>query len=340
MYCLVAFLLFVVCSAQSFVGPAWQHQSAAAKQTALNNIIKNDTNSGSWPSTLQLAELFIEDMNLSFDTQGDDMPEQLFQRRPKLIHSVGVVADAVWKVVPNNLGYTGIFESGCSKMYIRLSLAREPTTDPGGYTPGVSMKFLRDGVPSGNMFAMYSLQGQDSWNFFAHDLTNHVPDLSNNAEFILKELRSTFAKASAWPVMIGTSNLAQYDQNGNNATTPKFPFRLVLHPTTAIHNAFPDAPQQPFTDVLVKGLANPGPIYNVYAVVNPNDSNNQFVQIATISTTTPVSTTHFGDVYMFFEHTRLENDLIWRPDWADPATEIMAHQRTIDGYTYPDLPWN
>jgi len=330
----------VVCSAQSFVGPAWQHQTAASKQTILDATIRNDTTSQSWPSTLELAELFIEDMNLSFDTEGDDMPEQLFQRRPKLIHSVGVVADAQWKVVPNSLGYTGIFESGCSRMYVRLSLAREPDTSPGGYTPGLSMKLLRNGVPSGNMFAMYSLQGQDSWNFFDHDLTNHVPDLSDNAAFILKELRSTFAKASAWPVMIGTSNLALYDETGKNATSPNFPFRLVFHPTTALHNAFPDAPQQPFTDVLVKGLANPGPLYNVYAVVNPNDPIDQFVHIATISTTTPVTTTNFGDKYMFFEHTRVEDDFIYRPDWADPATQIMAYQRTIDGYTYTDLPFN
>jgi len=330
----------VVCSAQSFVGPAWQHQTAASKQTILDTTIRNDTTSGSWPSTLELAELFIEDMSLSFDTQGDDMPEQLFQRRPKLIHSVGVVADAVWKVVPNSLGYTGIFESGCSKMYIRLSLAREPATGPGGYTPGISMKLLRDGVPSGNMFAMYSLQGQDTWNFFANDLTNHVPDLSDNAAFILRELRSTFAKASNWPVMIGTSNLAQFDQSGTNITSPKFPFRLVFHPTTALHNAFPDAPQQPFTDVLVKGLSKPADMYNVYAVVNPGDANDKFVHIATITTTTPATTTNFGDVYMFFEHTRMENDLMFRPDWTDPATQIMANQRAIDDYTYPDLPFN
>jgi hypothetical protein len=330
----------VACSAQQFVGPTWQHQSAAAKESVLEEIVTNDTTSNSWPSTLELAELFIEDMNLSFDTQGDDMPAQFLSRRPKLIHSVGVVADAVWKVVPNTLGYTGIFNSGCTNMFIRLSLAREPSTDPGGYTPGISMKCLRDGVPSGNMFALQSLQGQDSWNFFAHDLTNHVPDLSDNAEFILKELRSTFAKASAWPVMIGTSFMAQYDEMGTNITMPKFPFRLVFHPTTALHNAFPDAPSQPFTDILVKGLANPGPMYDVYAVVNPGDTNDKFVQIATISSTSPAMTSNFGDVYMFFEHARMENDFIWRPDWADPATQIMAHQRTIDDYTYPDLPFN
>jgi len=337
---LVAFLLVVVCSAQTFVGPVWQHQTASTKLNILNAIVRNNTTPGTFPNPLQLAELFIEDMNLSFSTEGDDMPEQLLQRRPKLIHSVGVVADAVWKVVPNSLGYTGIFESGCSKMYVRLSCAHDPT-GPGGYAPGLSIKVLRDEVPSGNMFAMFSLQGQGSnWNFFAHDLTNHVPDLSANANIVLKELRNTFAKASQWPVMIGVSNLAQYDASGKNYTSPKFPFRLVFHPTTALHKAFPTTPQQPFTDVLQKGLATPADMYYVYAVVNPNDPIDKFVHIGTISTVSPATTTNFGDVYMFFEHTRMEADFIHRPDWAAPATQIMANQRAVDNYVYPDLPFN
>jgi len=176
--------------------------------------------------------------------------------------------------------------------------------------------------------------------FFKHDLTNHVPDLSSSASFILQELRSAFAKASNYPVMIGLSDLALYDQYGNSITSPVFPFRLVFHPTTDLHNAFSDAAQNPFQDVLAGGLQNPGDMYYIYAVVNPGDSNDQFVQIGTITTTGPGTTSNFGDVFMFFEHTRMENDLQFRPDWAAPATQIMANQRNIDDYTYPDLPFN
>jgi len=286
--------------------------------------------------------LFIEDMNLSFDTVADDLPYQFIipQRRPKLVHSVGVIAPAIWTPVANSLGYTGIFSSGCSDLFVRLSVARSP--DPStnsSYTPGLAVKCLRDGVPAGDIFAMFSLQGQVSWNFFKNDLTNHVPDLSSSAPFILQELRGVFAKASNWPVMLGLSDLAEYDSQGNNVTNPTFPFRLVFHPTTALHLAFPDAPQTPFQDVLANGLQNPGDMYYVYAVVNPGDSTDQFVQIGTITTTGPGSTSNFGDTFMFFEHTRMENDLMYRPDWADPATQIMANQRAVDDYTYPNLPF-
>jgi hypothetical protein len=124
--------LFVYfCSAQTFVGPAWQQQSANAKRSVLDPTVQNDTTPGNFPNALELAELFIEDMNLSFDTYGDDMPDQFLQRRPKLIHSVGVVADGVWKPVANNLGYTGVFQ-GCDNLYIRLSLAKTPETGAQG----------------------------------------------------------------------------------------------------------------------------------------------------------------------------------------------------------------
>jgi len=337
---LVLFISFVY--SQQFVGPQWQDQTNDAKLAVLDPIIANDTTPASFPNALELAELFVEDMNLSFDTVADDMPDQGFPLgiRQKLVHSVGVVADAQWTVVSNNLGYTGIFASGCTDMYVRLSLATAPTNASMGFVPGLAIKCLRTNVPSGNMFAMFSLQGQDSYNFFKHDLTNHPPDISPNAGFLLNELRSTFAKASGYPVMIGLSNIASLDQNGNNSTAPVFPFRLVFHPTTALNGAFPDTPSDDWTSVLVQGLQTPQDLYYVYAVQNPNDDPSNFVQIATVTTLSPITTSNWGDVSMFHEHTRMENDFAIRPDWQAQADAIMANQRSVDYYTFPDLPFN
>jgi hypothetical protein len=331
--------LVALSGAQTFVGPAWQKQFASQKEQQLDRIIKNDTTPGSYPNALQLLELFIESMDVSFDTVADDMPQQLLDRRPKLIHSIGVIADARWLPVSNNRGYTGVF-TGCDNLYVRLSLAKAPDAGPKGYAPGLSLKCLRNGVKSANLFAMYSLQGQDSWNFFAHDLTNHVPDLSANAGFALLELRKTFAKASAYPVMIGLSDLAQVDQNGMNITTPRFPFRLVFHPVTSLHRAFPDTPQTPFEEVLAAGLTNPGPMYEIYAQDQPQDEQSSFIHIGSIVTTSPAQTSYFGDKYMFFQHTRMESDFVFRPEWQAPADQIMQFQQGQDYFTFPDLPWN
>uniref|UniRef100_A0A6B2L9D6 Uncharacterized protein n=1 Tax=Arcella intermedia TaxID=1963864 RepID=A0A6B2L9D6_9EUKA len=327
--------LAVVISGQTYYGYDWQSKSASDKRQVFDPVIGNDTTPGTFPSDLELPEIFLESMDTSFDWVGDDMPSQWFSRRPKLIHSVAVIADAKW--VPLSNPYTGVFQ-GCDNLYVRLSLATAPTTGAGGYTPGLSLKCFRDGLHSGNMFAMYSLQGQDSWNFFQHDLTNHVPDLSSDASFILQELRKTFAAASAYPVMIGLSDLALHDQHGSNVTTPRFPFRLIFHPTTAIHNAFPSAPStDPFETVLAKGLQNPGPLYEVWAQDLPTSTT--FTRIGTLETTAPATTSNFGDVYMFFQHTRFEDDIKFVPGWAQAASDIMAYQRSVSGYTYPDLPW-
>jgi hypothetical protein len=48
------------------------------------------------------------------------------------------------------------------------------------------MKFIRDKVESGNVFAMYSLKGQSSFNMFENDFTNHVP--------MINEAKSAFAE--------------------------------------------------------------------------------------------------------------------------------------------------
>merc|ERR1712215_37840 len=98
-----------------------------------------------------------------------------FQRK-KYIHSIGTVGQVEWR----NLGdhpYTGIFE-GATQGIVRFSLAKEPSTSSRNTAPGMGLKFLRDGMDSANLVAMYSVDGQESWNFFKNDFSNHIPSLS------------------------------------------------------------------------------------------------------------------------------------------------------------------
>jgi len=78
---------------------------------------------------------------------------------------------------------------------IRLSVAKKP--DPqefltkaligripvkeeafNNFVPGFALKFLRDKIPSGNLVAMYSVNGVETWNFFDKDFpfSNHVTE--------------------------------------------------------------------------------------------------------------------------------------------------------------------
>lgn len=92
-----------------------------------------------------------------------------------------------------------------------MSSAKQATLSPPNVTPGLTLKILRDGVKSSNIFAMYSLEGQSSFNMFEHDLTNHVPNLGDGASLALKALAAKFKTASQWPTMIGLKDCASFD---------------------------------------------------------------------------------------------------------------------------------
>ena len=105
----------------------------------------------------------------------------------KVIHTVGVVGRVEWRDLGGH-DYSGIFKgaqhglarwvsvsSTTSAFSPRLSLALEPDTSKLNTAPGMGLKFLRDGMDSANLVAMYSVDGQESWNFFKNDFSNHIP---------------------------------------------------------------------------------------------------------------------------------------------------------------------
>jgi len=91
---------------------------------------------------------------------GDTFKDELLERK-KYIHSVGNVGKVKLVPVANDAGYTGVFE-GCDYGYVRLSCAAQPNTAKpaeANFIPGMGLKLLRDGVPSANLVAMYSVNG-------------------------------------------------------------------------------------------------------------------------------------------------------------------------------------
>ena len=133
--------------------------SATDKLNHLWSEITHDQTPSSYPSTLGLAEIFVESMEPSFDTKGDAMkPGVLYGHRTKLIHCVA--GHAIVSLNSNgNHPFTGIFK-GANKGIVRLSSAAKPakgTDAPLG--PGMGLKFLRDGIDSANLVAMYSVNG-------------------------------------------------------------------------------------------------------------------------------------------------------------------------------------
>jgi len=308
----------------------------------LSVAIYKDTTPAPWPSNFAKAELFTESMDTSFDYFGEDFPKQgLFnlETRKKLIHSVGAIMKIEYISYNNN--YTGVFK-GSKNAYLRFSVAQQVNTNGGmdAMAPGIALKFLRTNVRSANIFAMYSLIGQSSYNFFAHDLSSHVPDLPSDAPTALQLLRYKFSSSSNFPPLTGLTELANYDENGNSVPNLSFPFRLHFHPNSTLHFALPDNYTGVDWEDQVSKLIKPGQhAYDVYAQDTP--TTDQLVLIGKIFAKSYPTTSKFSDQTLFFRHTRFETDLKTYPTWAGPANDIITKQRqfTGAGYHYPDMPW-
>ena len=164
-------------------GSDYETLSAHAKSDELWSQITANPVSNTWFNALELGGLFVESMSPSISWVGDTFENGWFGVRNKYIHTVGNTGMVKYTVAPNNEGYTGIFASGADHGVIRLSAAKKYDTTKStaaeaydNFTPGFGLKFLRDGVHSGDLVAMYGVNGFDSWNFFKMDFSNHIPD--------------------------------------------------------------------------------------------------------------------------------------------------------------------
>jgi len=117
----------------------------------------------------------------TFTMVGDTFEDD-FVTRKKYIHSVGSVAEIKFVPVDNAGGFTGLFTEEVDYGFVRFSAAKEPDTTKntsagadGNYVPAIGLKLFRDGIPSANVVAMYSVNGQPSWNPLAFNFSNHVP---------------------------------------------------------------------------------------------------------------------------------------------------------------------
>jgi len=189
----------------SMNGALYDSQGAKEKFDQLYEKITADSSPGQWPPTVgfppasSLAYLFIESMKPTVTEVTDEMPEG----RYKLIHSVGGAASVQLSFLENP--YTGLFQ-GSDYGLIRFASAKEPKEGAGvgalegGFTPGMGIKMLRDGVPSANVVFLHKLTPQDSWNFFANTQSNHlsVGGLGTAENLLKKKFETAAPTGSTW----------------------------------------------------------------------------------------------------------------------------------------------
>jgi len=304
-----------------FESHTYQSMPAVNKMRKLWDHIKLKQTPYGWYNAINTAGIFFENMNVTFDTQSDIF----LGGRKKLIHSVGTVVKAKF-IAEHSSPYTGVFK-GCPEVLLRLSAATKPdnskTTAQGAYNnfkPGGGIKFLRNGVASANLVFMKSLRGQDSWNFFKYEFTNHVTTPSDS-NFVEKKLVKKFETASKYTGQIGLKDIAEYDHTGKKESTVKYPYKLIFKPTSTVSSLNPDHFTRDFTEQL-KAIPSNVHMYDVYALDSPDAKK---VKIGRIETVGKSITSEFGDQYLFFRHSRMDYDFNDHHDWQ--SLELLQNPK-------------
>jgi len=297
---------------QEVSSDAYLTLSAAEKNEIIFANCLEDTTSADWFSLLEMPGIFIESMCPTLRTKGDGMPYEdgliFYGWRKKYIHTVGTVGQVEWK----NLGdhpYTGIFE-GASQGIVRFSLAKEPSTSSRATAPGMGLKFLRDGMDSANLVAMYSVDGQDSWNFFKHDFTNHIGP--GGLELVPLEIK--FSEATNYISEVALSDFGQHGESGTQVADPRFPFMLRFRPTGEF--MFSDEYVRPFTEDLTS-IPMGSTLYEVWALDQPTELGGVETHIADLVLTSDMITSLWGDSSLFFRHQDMAEDVAIYPEWEE-----------------------
>jgi hypothetical protein len=145
-------------------------------------------------------------MDPTYHTKGDTLPTGITGTREKYIHSVGTVGKV--KLVRKGSQFSGIFK-GADYGLVRLSCAIKPTDY---LTPGMGLKFLRDGMDSANLVSMWSLNGQPgNWNFFANKFTTII---GGPESITVNLLAKKFATFTEYVQVMALSEMARFNQKG------------------------------------------------------------------------------------------------------------------------------
>jgi len=280
--------------------------------------ITKDSEPGEFATGFKLGTIFLEDLSITFSELGDIFP----RGRSKIIHSVGVIAQGKWTITNNK--YTGILGKGCENLLIRLSCAKKvdftkKTAQEAldNLIPGMSLKCLRNGKPSGNLVAMHSTGGQTSWNFFKHDWSNLIPfPPLEHVKHGEGALAGKFSNFSPYIGNVGLMDLAQFGDDGVAVKT-EYPFQLIFKPNPAYRKRYGDDFEGIYMDQL-KELPV-GHLHDIYAIDKPGCPE---VKIGTLETTSKFVSSKFNDEKLFFRHNRAEFDTITHEDWNDYKDKV------------------
>lgn len=295
-------------------GPAYVALSAEQKM----RLVWDNINANTTPSPLadiNLLKCLMWPANQTFELTGTD---ELPHYREKLLFSgMGSVGKVEFVPTDPDNNYSGLFR-GAQHGIIRVAqgVSAENAENFGTSThfyPGLGLKFFRDGVESASLVAMYSIYGQDSWNVFAKDWSNHQKPLTGILNVLVGAKLATGAPHID---MTGLSDFALMGEDGRGvpAGQVNFPFKLVFRPTGEF--SFPDNYHGPLHQDLAT-IPKGSVLWNVYAWDQPQQLGGQEQLLGAIVLRSEMVTSHWADTKLFFKHQDMRDDLKLKPEWLE-----------------------
>ena len=290
---------------EHFDTPDYQAMSAACKKELIwKRVTDSDTVNRYFVAT-EFTKMFSEDPNMLYDTVSDTIPLNQLRR----IYPRGVTTEVEF-IPAANSPYTGIFK-GAKHAVMRIAEFSLTTPELPKSAPGQSIKFLRDGMSSGNIHTAFAFDGQPSFNFFKNRWSNILREPENVC------LRETYAKWLADATNhIGCNSLmelAQFDQYGKEEYEPHWPFMVEMEPYDVY--GWTDKYQNDFQDQLT--LIHPDTaLFKVQAYDSPPEHGGKDHLAGWIVSRSKTVTSLWGDKNLFFQQRRYEDDILYRPQYA------------------------
>jgi hypothetical protein len=176
--------------------------------------------------------------------------------------------------------------------------------------PGLALKILRDGVPSANISALVSLNGQGKdYNFFRHPMSNILPEGSGLGQALVHRL---FRRVTGYPEELLVQHMASIDAHGEKVLKVVSPRQLFFVPVPGIssasekHDVREDFAVIPEGKKIYELRALPekymGIEYSGYTAAMAESFVKESEHIADIVTTSEFLSSSFGDDGIFFHH--------------------------------------
>jgi hypothetical protein len=282
----------------------YQSWQAKQKQEFLwNNRILNSEYDKLPPlKKIDIGRLFLTALKTKMDLQQDEAPPKW----KKAIHAHGSVAKIKYAPAEDTL-FTGLFR-GVDHGFLRASVTGDPTDR--GVAPGLAIKFLIDGKPSGNFSALVSLTGQGkNYNIFAHEFSNIVPVVKDFGPILINLI---FSRVTKYPTKLFLEDMSEVNQLGQVERKPYYPTQLFLVPNPEIQ--FPETPHDFRKDLLT--IPSGTQLFSVYAIdpqnvddktLRKSEYRQKAQQIGQLITSSEFVSSFYGDSQLFFRHQRFKN---------------------------------